>query len=504
MEPGEVEGEVTKLLLTASRFSEWPAAGMVYCRKATECISHNLHYRQFGRYPEFRDDGSYPSLSGIINQVKDSLERQTSEVLFSINAQSRGELHWDFESRGRGTKKHHVEAVIQQIANTFADLYGIDLPLSEKRIDDKNLEKTVKKILLSEFREADLSEDEIPFKNNVNDDNLVLILEIAESASELGIEFDYGEENKLGNVAELSGRWDLAEGYYRQALRGYRESGDRKGEAISLNNLGWIETLKGNANHAERTLNDGLEISREIGYRNGEANSLNQLGNIEGERGNLEQAENLYKESMEIFRQIGNRRRQAAVSNNLGVASQRKGNNEQALGYFKDGNAISKEVGDKRLEALTTAALGRLAMQRGCLEEAEEMFRQSLVIVRSLGDLRGEGDSLTYLAGLELQRGEIEKATSLFEKTQEINRKIGDKIAELNTLYNLGVCAFKRKRFKEAEDYFRESVRIMNEEGAPVNEWLVENGYTDPDSKWDFPPTNGKQELKPSLSDTWE
>jgi tetratricopeptide (TPR) repeat protein len=503
METAELEMEVSELLLTASTFSAWPTAGMAYCRKATECISHNLHYRQYGRYPEFDDAGNFPSLAGIINQVKDSLERQTSEVLFSINAQSRGGLHWDFESRGQSAKKHHVEVVIDQIANTFTDLYGVDLSLSERRIDDSNLEKTVKRILLDEIREAGLSNEEVPSKGDVDEDDLNLILEIADSASEIGIEFDYGEENKLGNAAELSGRWDAAEGHYRQALQGYRESGDKKGESISLNNLGWIQVLKGSTDDAELRINESLVISKAIEYRDGEANSLNLLGNIEEDRGDLERAESLFKESMELFRRTGNRRRQAAVSNNLGVVSNAGGNYEQALGYFRDGNAISKEVGDKRIEALTSDALGKMEMKRGNLERAEEMFRQSLVIDRSLGDLRGEGDSLTYLSELEVLRGEIGEAASLLERVLEIDRKIGDRFGEVQTVYNLGVYAFEQGHYKEAEGRFRESIRISNEIGCSVNEWLVENGYSDPESIWDFPPANAKQELKPEISDSW-
>lgn len=483
-----MEQEVTKYLLTASVFASRPTAGMAYCRRATECISHNLHYREFGEYPEPDEKGSYPSLSGILNKVKYGLERQTSEVLFSINAQSRGSLHWDFKSRGRSAKKRHVEAVIHQIANTFQDLYGKELVLSGMKLDDDTLEYTVKKTLEKELTEAGLSKEDKPGEDEVDKEELDIILDIAESATEKGIEFDYGEENRLGNAAELAGKWDLAKGYYKQALRGYKKLGDRKGEAISLNNLGYVDELKGSIEEAEGLYRGSMAISKDIGYRLGECSSLNLLGNVAEAKGRLEEAERLYRGSMAIAKDIGNRRREAVVNNNLGVIASQKGSIEEAEEFFTECNAISREIGDRRLEALTLDALGEIALGRGRIEEAERLYKESLVIDKELGDRRGEADSLSYLGFVAMQRDDLEEAGRLLEEALAIDQEIGDPLGEITSLFDLGAVALQRGDLEEAERLYRESVRISNDMKVPLDPWLVDKGYTDPDTRWDFPP----------------
>ena len=158
VEHAEVEQEVTDFLLLATEFSDRPPAAMAYCRLAAECIIHNLHHREFGEFPKPDKKGSYPSLAGTVTRVKDSIERQTSEVLYSINAQSRGSLHWDFEGRGKGAKKYHVEAVISQISNAFNDIYDKELSLTGMKIGDEEIEWGSQGAVGEEFRIRDSNE----------------------------------------------------------------------------------------------------------------------------------------------------------------------------------------------------------------------------------------------------------------------------------------------------------------------------------------------------------
>jgi len=193
-------------------------------------------------------------------------------------------------------------------------------------------------------------------------------MEAAEELEEMGAELDPWNYIKLASAAKLRGRTITAAGYMREALHLFRESGDRQGEAISLNNLGLIADIRGDYDEAERLHNESLAIMREIGDRRGEAYSLENLGIIFSKRGDLDEAERLYNESLAIKREIGDRQGEAAPLGNLG----------------------------------------------------------------SIADNRGDYD--------------------------------------------------------EAERLYRESVRIKNEIGVPLGDWYVENGYTDPDAPWDFPP----------------
>ena len=50
------------------------------------------------------------------------------------------------------------------------------------------------------------------------------------------------------------------------------------------------------------------------------------------------------------------------------------------------------------------------------------------------------------------------------------------------------MISLERGAHDEAEVIFRDYVRIRIEIGSALEEWFVENGYTDPEGEWDFPP----------------
>ena len=137
------------------------------------------------------------------------------------------------------------------------------------------------------------------------------VLEATEAAESSGIEFDPWEYLTLGNAAKLRGRIFPAEGYCREALRLFLESGDREGEASALGVLGNIALHRADLDEAERLHKESLAISREFGNREGEAASLNNLGLITENRGDLDEAERLNNESLAIKREIGDREGEA-------------------------------------------------------------------------------------------------------------------------------------------------------------------------------------------------
>ena len=204
MELVEIEHEVTDYLVHALELSDRPPAAMAYCRLATECITHNLHYREHGDYPSSGGGkGESPSLAAIITRVKDSLQRQTGEVLYSINAQSRGSLHWDVETRGQGVKRYHVESVITQISNTFTDVFGPTLSLSGITLSDKDVQEKANMALDSMLSQQGFDQDSSPDEEEVNESQTDDLLGFAQAVKDRGVEFGPWECIRLGNASIL-------------------------------------------------------------------------------------------------------------------------------------------------------------------------------------------------------------------------------------------------------------------------------------------------------------
>ena len=301
----EVEQRVTGFLLTALEFPNHPDVGMLQCRKAMECILHHKYYEEYGEYPVTDQEGKYPSLIKIWKGIEKILQKQTSEVIFSINSQTRGSLHWDFDSRNDTLKQRHVDAVIGQITNLFEDVFGTIIVLEGLKISDKKFENNVKIFLNEELTKEGITQDSITSEGNADLEKLGTILDVAEAANRKGVEYDNWDLIRLGNAANLKGELEISEGYYRQAHRKFMITGEQVGVAVSLNNLGLIAKTRGDLEEAERLYKESLAIYKEIGNREGEANSLGKLGLIAISRGDLEEFDRLLKENLKLRLEIG-------------------------------------------------------------------------------------------------------------------------------------------------------------------------------------------------------
>ena len=417
MELVEIEHEVTDYLVHALELSDRPPAAMAYCRLATECITHNLHYREHGEYPSPRaGKGEFPSLAGIITRVVNSLQRQTGEVLYSINAQSRGSLHWNFETRGEVVKSHHVESVITQISNTFTDVFGTTLSLSGISLSDKDVEQKANIAVSSMLTQQGFDQDSSPLEEEVDKSQTDDILELAQAVKDRGAEFGPWECIRLGNASILRVQVNQAELYFEEAMQilkdgPIRRGGSRdmlNGEAACMEGKGDVAKLRGDFDEAERLYRESLAIARQTGNQVREMTSLNELGNIQRRRGDLDGAERLCRESLAIAREMDNKIELSKCLNNLGRATLKCGN----------------------------------------LDEAERLHNEALTIDREMGNREGEAQELARLGRIALERGDHEVAEKLY----------------------------------------RDSVSIMNELGRAPDKWLIENGYTEPDEEWDFPP----------------
>lgn len=204
MAGGQIRQEVTDLLVTAMEFQEVkrPKAAMLYCRQALECQVHAVYYDQYEHFP---DEDGFKDLTKIMEKIDQRLSTQTKELLWSINASTRGSMHWSNETRGgKGAKIHHVEAVISMIKAVYQDIFKEELTILDLSIEEKE-EENIKKAL-----------------ERVNENS-------------------------------------------KQALQRFKQNGDLEGEAFSLGNLGDIAKTRGDQEAAHRCYTEAVRIWRQIG-----------------------------------------------------------------------------------------------------------------------------------------------------------------------------------------------------------------------------------------------
>jgi tetratricopeptide (TPR) repeat protein len=208
----------------------------------------------------------------------------------------------------------------------------------------------------------------------------------------------------------------------------------------------------GHLDELEKLYCDRLEIAQLKGDKEAIADAHGNLGYIASLRGDLEDAKHQYLQSLELEREIGDFKGAAVSLSNLGNLARLKETYEEAENYHKECISICKKhSNDRQYEAVSYGNLGNLARIQGNITEAERLHQESLDIKQEIGDLHGEATSQSSLGEIALLRGDYEAA----------------------------------------QGYFRKYVRINHECGVPLYDWFENNGYTDPDEEWDFPPSEG-------------
>ncbi|MFI6296626.1 CHAT domain-containing protein, partial [Nonomuraea sp. NPDC050790] len=125
--------------------------------------------------------------------------------------------------------------------------------------------------------------------------------------------------HQLGIVAQLRGRLDEADAWYRKSLTIEEELGDRPGMAGSYHQLGRVAQLRGLLDEADAWYRKSLTIFEELGNRPGMAASYHQLGILAQLRGLLDEADAWYRKALTLKEGLGDRPGMADSYHQLGM-----------------------------------------------------------------------------------------------------------------------------------------------------------------------------------------
>lgn len=103
----------------------------------------------------------------------------------------------------------------------------------------------------------------------------------------------------------LTGDYPGAAAAVEEALRVYRELGDRQGEAEAFNEQGTLHRARGNLALAQEAHQRALDLARAIGSSRDEACALAGLGRCALASGAIAQAGTLLRQAHQIFGRIG-------------------------------------------------------------------------------------------------------------------------------------------------------------------------------------------------------
>ncbi len=205
---------------------------------------------------------------------------------------------------------------------------------------------------------------------------------IALGAQHLVARARFEEGSNLQNL----GRMDEAVKALEEAERLFREAGDRRGMAGSMNNRALVIAGRGDLDAAEKLSKDALAAYREIGNKSGEALMVGNLGNFLYFRGDLAGARRQWEQTLPIFREINEKNGAARMLNNIASVLGEQGDIRGAREGFEQALAIWREVGQKSGVGSSLGNIARSWHQQGDLAATERNYAEAMAIWREIGD----------------------------------------------------------------------------------------------------------------------
>jgi predicted ATPase len=151
----------------------------------------------------------------------------------------------------------------------------------------------------------------------------------------------------FGSTFHSRSDFEQARGQYEQAIRLFREVGDRRGEAEIIMRFGMVACEMGELERGRELLEDSLERFRQLRYTIGELQVLSTLAHWEFELGRPELGRELAEQSLQLAREAGWTWWEINVLIELGERSLATGRIEEGERLARELLRLAHEIGDR-------------------------------------------------------------------------------------------------------------------------------------------------------------
>lgn len=243
--------------------------------------------------------------------------------------------------------------------------------------------------------------------------------------------------NSIGVAYRNAQNNPLALENFQEALKIALEIKSINIEGFVMSNMAIVYDIQGESQKAIDCYLRTVEIQKILKDPGDEARMLGSLGLAYYRISENEKALEAYNRALMLAREVNDKGAEAALMHNFGLLYNRMGESRKAIEYYSKALEINQTSGDKRGQAANNSSIGFMHETLGEYEKALEFFERSLKLYRELGT-RGEGPVLNNMGALLDNLGDKERALDLFNQSLAIRREIGDKRGEANLLANLG------------------------------------------------------------------
>jgi CHAT domain-containing protein len=256
-----------------------------------------------------------------------------------------------------------------------------------------------------------------------------------------------------------------AEEEFRKAARLWGEVGHLKGQADAFFKLGKREAGRFQWAASRSSFQQALPLYRSLGDRRQEAIVMNEIGLACERLGEDECAVSSYQEAVRLAGMTRDQDLVGTILRNLGMLKHGQGEVGEALELLREALDVAPNGGSTRLSILN--ALGAVYLRLGEVERALRYHQKVLRRLKSSSDGEELGATMTHLGDVYREKNELAKAKDFYFCALKLSRDAGDLRNVAVTYNDLGLLYSKSKRWREAYNAFLNAKRIFEEQRNP-------------------------------------
>jgi len=263
-----------------------------------------------------------------------------------------------------------------------------------------------------------------------------------------------------GNVFRVTGSYDSAAYYYRQAIESLSTVNSQRELAFAYKNLGRLYLLQWKNEEAEQELNKAMKIYRGLNSKFGMADTWFILTDLHKNKANFDAANNCTEKACQIANDINNEFLKVQCLIQRGNVHFRRGEYTDALMRFFEAMGILKTKDMPYMLAIVYSDIGDV--YRGLLDNdvAWKYYLESLKIAERLGLQHEAAKLYSNMAWLYRDQNDFIKAHEYINKSLTLRKNIGDRHGESHAYNVLGLIYYREKKYAMATDAINQALEI--------------------------------------------
>jgi signal transduction histidine kinase len=268
----------------------------------------------------------------------------------------------------------------------------------------------------------------------------------------------------LGVNYYLLGKYELALGYYQQALDQFEALSDEAGKASVLNEMAIYYSRFQEKEKAVQYTLAAEQAALKARDSSLLATALDNRGIIAMQHNEWPQAQELFLRVFSIRQAIGDSIGLGYVLNNLASVASDAGNTRLAIDLIEQSTQIRAKMGDKQGMAVNYCNIGEAYLAANNYKEAKTYFEKSLAIASSINFLDLWQYDLEMLAKCEQQGGNFKEALHWLN----LSNTLKDSLFNSNRSRQIAEMQTKYETTRKEKDLIREQLRVRSR-----NFWLL-------------------------------